>query len=146
MSIHFGSTKDISTFIREITWHFGSRGLKGECCGDLSQPEYRALCMASEKSKGAMRMVAKSLGFTMSGASRVIDRLEKMGYAKRKRIPEDGRVCCIEVTPSGQTLIKNLSQEYDNRIDKIMSKIDPAMQEIIGTALRSFVKMIKQED
>jgi len=141
-----GSTKEISRFIREITWHFGARGLKGECCGDLSQPEYRALFMTSEKSKCSMQMIAKSLGFTMSGASRVIDRLEKKGYAKRKRLPEDGRVCCIEITPTGETVIKDFSQENENHINKIMSKIDPAMQEIIGTALRSFVQGIKQKD
>ena len=140
------STKEISTFIREITWHFGARGLKGECCGDLSQPEYRALCMTSEKSECSMQMIAKNLGFTMSGASRVIDRLEKKGYAKRKRIPEDGRVCCIEITPPGETVIKDFSNENENHINKIMSKIDPAMQEIIGTALHSFVQAIKQED
>ena len=140
------STEDISTLIREITWHFGARGLKGECCGNLSHPEYRALCMVSEKSKCSMQMLAKSLGFTMSGASRVIDRLEKKGYAKRKRIPEDGRVCCIEITNPGETVIKGLNQENENHINKIMSKIDPAMQEIIGTALRSFVQGIKQND
>lgn len=144
--MHFESTKDVSILIREITWHFGSHGLKGECCGDLSQPEYRALCMALEKSKCSMQMVAKNLGFTMSGASRVIDRLEQKGYAKRKRIPEDGRVCCIEITSLGAALIKSLRQENDNRICKIMSKIDPAMGEIIGTALHSFVQAIKQED
>ncbi len=141
-----GSVKDLSPLIREITWHFGARGLKGECCGGLSQPEYRTLCLASGQRRCSMQEIAQGLGFTKSGATRVVNRLEKKGYVERKRSPEDGRVCCIKVTTSGKALMKVLSQENENRIDRVMSKIDPAMQEVIRTALRSFVQAIQDED
>ena len=140
------SAKDLSPLIREITWHFGARGLKGECCDDLSQPEYRALCFASEQDLGSMQEIAQNLGFTKSGATRVVNRLEEKGYVERMRSPEDGRVCCVKVTSSGRSIIKALSQENENQVSKIMEKIDPAMQEIIKTALWSFVRAIQNED
>jgi DNA-binding MarR family transcriptional regulator len=62
------------------------------------------------------------------------------------RSPEDGRVCCVKVTPSGRSIIKALSQENENQVSKIMEKIDPAMQEIIKTALWSFVQAIQNKD
>ena len=141
-----GSAKDLSTLIREITWGFGARGLKGECCGDLSHPEYRTLCRASDQSQCSMQGISQDLGVTKSGATRIVDRLETKGYVERKRSPEDGRVCCIEVTPSGRMLIKDLSRENENRIDKIMSKIEPPMQEVIRAALKSFVHALQGED
>ena len=141
-----GSTKDLSALISEITWNFGARGLKGECCGDLSQPEYRTLCLASDQSQCSMQGIAQNLEVTKSGATRIVDRLERKGYAERKRSSEDGRVCCVELTPSGMMLIKDLRRENENRIDKIMSRVEPAMQEVIRAALKSFVHALQKED
>ena len=139
------TTKDLSALIREITWSFGARGLKGECCGGLSQPEYRALCLASERKQCSMQEIATDLGFTKGGATRVVNRLEKKRYIERQRSPEDGRVCCVKVTSLGSMLVKSVSRENEDRIDRIMSKIDPGMQEVIKTALRSFVQAIRVE-
>jgi MarR family 2-MHQ and catechol resistance regulon transcriptional repressor len=139
------SSKDLLALIREITWSFGARGLKGECCGDLSQPEYRALCLASERQQCSMQEIAMDIGFTKGGATRVINRLEKKGYIERQRSPDDGRVCCLKVTSSGSLLVKSVSHENQDRIDRIMSKIDPGMQEVIKTAFRSFVQAIRAE-
>ena len=140
------AAKNLSVLIREITWNFGARGLKGECCGDLSQPEYRALCLASEHQKCSMQDIARDLGFTKGGATRVVNRLEEKGYIKRQRSPEDGRVCCVGVTPKGSMLAKSVSQGKEEQIKQIMSRIDPAMQDVIKTALRSFVQAIRTEN
>ena len=45
----------------------------------------------------------------------------------------------------GNVLVKSVSRENEDRIDRILSKIDPGMQEVIKTALRSFVQAIRVE-
>ncbi len=140
------SAKALSALIREITWSFGARGLKGECCGDLSQPEFRALCLASERQQCSMQEIAKDLGFTKGGATRVVNRLEKKGYIERQRSLEDGRVCCVQVTSFGSMLVKSVNREKEERIVNIMSRVDPGMQEVIKTALRSFVQAMRVEE
>ena len=140
------AAKDLSVLIREITWNFGARGLKGECCGDLSQPEFRALCLALERQRCSMQDIAKDLGFTKGGATRVVNRLEKKGYIKRQRSPEDGRVCCVKVTAPGSVLVKSVNQEKEDRIVKIMSSVDPGMQQVIKAALQSFVQAMRVEE
>jgi MarR family 2-MHQ and catechol resistance regulon transcriptional repressor len=140
------AAKDLSVLIREITWNFGARGLKGECCGDLSQPEFRALCLASERPQCSMQDIAKDLGFTKGGATRVVNRLEKKGYIERQRSPEDGRICCVKVTAPGSVLVKSVNREKEDRIVKIMSSVDPGMQEVIKTALQSFVRAMRVEE
>ena len=146
MSMDSNAAKNISVLIREITWNFGARGLKGECCGDLSQPEYRALCLASERQQCSMQEIAKDLGFTKGGATRVVNRLETRGYVERMRSPEDGRVCCVKVTTPGNMLVKSVNLEKEERIVKIMSKVDSGMQEVINTALQSFVQAMQVEE
>ena len=136
--------KELPELVREIAWNFGARGLQGECCGDLLQPEFRALCLAVGSRQCSMQEIAGSLGITKSGVTRLVTRLEKKGYVKRKRSPEDGRVCCVAVTPSGRELVKAISRQNKDRIDKIMAKIDPSMQTVIETAMRSFVQAIEE--
>ena len=140
------SAKELSELIREITWNFGARGLKGECCGDLSQPEYRALCLASERQQCSMQDIAKELGFTKGGATRVVNRLEKKGYIERQRSPEDGRICCVKVTAPGSVLVKSVNRDKEDRIVKIMASVDPGMQAVIKTALQSFVQAMRIEE
>ena len=140
------AAKDLSVLIREITWNFGARGLKGECCGDLSQPEFHALCLASERQQCSMQDIAKDLGFTKGGATRVVNRLEKKGYIERQRSLEDGRICCVKVTAPGSMLVKSVNREKEDRIVKIMSSVDPGMQEVIKTALQSFVQAMRVEE
>ena len=140
------AAKELSELIREITWNFGARGVKGECCGDLSQPEFRALCLASERQQCSMQDIAKDLGFTKGGATRVVNRLEKKGYIERQRSPEDGRVCCVKVTAPGSVLVKSVNRDKEDRIVKIMSSVDPGMQEVIKTALQSFVQAMRVEE
>ena len=140
------TAKELSELIREITWNFGARGLKGECCGDLSQPEYRALCLASERQQCSMQDIARELGFTKGGATRVVNRLEKKGYIQRQRSPEDGRVCCVKVTAPGSVLVKSVNREKEDRIVKIMASVDPGMQAVIKTALQSFVQAMRIEE
>ncbi len=139
------SAKDLAPIIREIVWRFGARGLEGECCGDLTAPEFRALRMASAQHKCSMQQIALELGFTKSGATRVVDRLEKRGLVQRMRSPEDGRVCCVEVASSGRSLIDMVNQENEERIAKTLSKIDPAMQHVIQTSLQSFIQAMNEE-
>ncbi len=139
------STKELASLIRDIVWRFGARGLESQCCRGLSSPEVRALRIASEQRQCSMQEIAGRLGFTKSGVTRVVDRLEKRGLVQRMRSPEDGRVCCVEVAASGKTFIATVNQENEQRIDKILSKIDPAMQHVVQTSLQSFVQAMKEE-
>ena len=141
--MNLDSKKELPELIREIAWNFGARGLQGECCGGLLQPEFRALCLAFGRRQCTMQEIAGSIGITKSGVTRLVDRLEKKSYVKRKRSPEDGRVCCVTITPSGRALVKTISRQNKDRIDRIMAKIDPSMQAVIETAMRSFVQAIQ---
>lgn len=137
---------NLPALIQEIAWRFGANGLKGECSAGLTHPEYWALHIAREHPESSMQEIAQELGFTKSGTSRVIDRLEKKGLVRRIKSPQDGRVCCVEVTRSGKMRVESVMQENESRIAGVLSKIDPAMQQVIGVSMWSFVQAFREED
>lgn len=139
------SAKMMDPLIREIVWRFGAQGIKGECCGDLTAPEFRALRLAKAQDKCSMQRIAHELGFTKSGATRVVDRLEKRGLLQRMRSQEDGRVCCVELTFSGSALVENINRENENRLATILAKMDPAMQQVLKTSLLSLIQAMREE-
>ena len=62
---------------KEIAWHIGNHGLNGECRGDLSLVEFMALKIACENKDFSIQEIGSTLNFTKSGATRIIDRLER---------------------------------------------------------------------
>jgi len=140
------SVKNMAVLIKDIVWHFGAQGLDGQCCVNLSAPEARALRLISGRQLCSMREIARGLSFSKSGATRVIDRLEKKGLAERKRSPEDGRVCCVEITAPGEALIGQINRENEQQIGKVLSKLDPSMQQVAQASLYSLVKAINGDE
>ena len=70
---------ELSRSLLEIVWHFGPKGLNGECCDNLTMPEFIALDKVSSTKDCPVQDIGISLGFTKSGATRVVNRLEKKG-------------------------------------------------------------------
>ena len=128
-------------YLHEIAWQFGSRGMNGECCGNLSMPEFRVLRKASATEDCSVRQIAASLDFTKSGATRIVGRLEKKGYVLRSRSAEDRRVCFVSITPAGNAVLNRISNEYQSKLRELMSDMDPvaaiALPQVLSHLLRA---------
>lgn len=55
-----------------------------------------------------------------SNITGIIDRLEKLGYAKREASTRDRRVNYIKITPHGEDLIKKVERDYFNNVKKVV--------------------------
>ena len=60
-----------------------------------------------------MKELAKRLSVTQSTVTTTADRLERGGYARRKKIKEDRRAYVIEFTPDGKRAFK---KHHDNHL------------------------------
>jgi MarR family 2-MHQ and catechol resistance regulon transcriptional repressor len=126
---------DISRSLIEIAWHFGPKGLNGECCENLTMPEFIALDKVATRQHCAIQDVGYSLGFTKSGATRIVNRLEKKGYVQKIKSNEDARVCCVEITKSGEQVLLSTNQRYLEQFHAITSKMS-------GYSLADVVEML----
>lgn len=114
---------DISRSLIEIAWYFGPKGLNGECCENLTMPEFIALDKVSTTTNCAVQDVGYSLGFTKSGATRIVNRLEKKGYVQKVKSHEDARVCCVEITKSGERVLSSANSRYIEQFHTIAAKM-----------------------
>jgi len=135
---------EIYDSLQEIAWHFGSHGINGECCGDLSFVEYKALKNVYEKNELSVQEIGNALHFTKSGATRIVNRLEEKGYLIRKQSLSDGRVCCLEITLKGKEAIKEISQKYTLYLEDVLKEVEAQKIDEIKNTLRILLKALRQ--
>lgn len=132
--------RDLIELLDEILWRFGGQSPEGYCCEDISYVEYRALRALAKRGFVTMQELGRELGFTKSGATRVVDRLERAGYVRRERDEDDHRVCCVTLTEEGRTLLNRVLEEYARKTEASLNRLDEHMQDVLIASLRSFVR------
>jgi DNA-binding MarR family transcriptional regulator len=122
--------KDNSSLISElnkslidIVWYFGPKGVSGECCENLSMPEFLALNKVLMTPDCPVHEIGKILGFTKSGATRIVNRLEKKGYVNKMTGPDDARICCVHITEKGKAFIRNTDMLYTEKLGQLFRKM-----------------------
>jgi len=138
--------QEIYDSLQEIAWHFGSNGVNGECCEDLSFVEYMALKKACEKNVLSVQEVGNVLNFTKSGATKIINRLEDKGYVNRKHSPIDGRVCCITITAKGKDVIDKIVKKHIAYLETAFKDIELQKINQIKDTLQILVKVVQQKE
>ena len=68
---------------------------------------------------GACRVIdiADELVVTMSGISKLVDRVEAAGYCRRRANPDDRRSSLIELTPDGRAVLERAAVTYQQELD-----------------------------
>jgi len=127
---------DMYNSLQEIAWHFGDHGINGKCCEDLTFIEFMALKRVYENTDISIQEIGMNLNITKSGATKIINRLERKGYVIRKNSPIDGRVCCVGATEAGVKVISKIIAKYTDYIKAILEEIEPAAIQAIKTALK----------
>ena len=129
--------------LQEMTLLFGSGGIDGECCGDLSFIEFVAIKKAREHPGLMIKDLGHALNLTKSGATRIVDRLEKKRYLRRNISPHDGRVCCVTISPRGARIVARVEGREIGRLGRALQavgrgKIDKIASDmaLISRALR----------
>ena len=80
----------------------------------LPLSSYEVLMLLGDSTGGRMRMgeLAESLLLSRSGLTRLVDRLERQGYARRERCSSDARGFFAVITPKGRRLISRARPDH----------------------------------
>jgi DNA-binding MarR family transcriptional regulator len=70
-------------------------------------------------------LLRRVLGLTSSGAVRLVDRLESMGWVRRGTAP-DGRATAVLLTSAGRKIAKRVSAARTNALKQALSTLSPA--------------------
>ena len=132
--------RELVDLLDEILWRFGSQGSEGYCCEDISYVEYRALRALANTKTITMQSLGQQLGFTKSGSTRIVDRLERAEYVRRERNEDDHRVCCVTLTDAGRALVERVVEEYARKTELSLDRLDEDMRDVLMASLRSLVR------
>lgn len=89
--------------------------------------------------------IGESMLVTRANITGLIDRLEKQGYVKRKRDPEDRRKIMANITVEGRAFIGEIIEEYKQWTKSVMGVLDDAQKsQLIDLLKRMQVGLIKE--
>jgi DNA-binding MarR family transcriptional regulator len=85
-------------FRAQQNWSDAFDEIASEILG-LNRTDMRVIDIVTRKGRATAGEVAKEAALTTGGVTAVVDRLEKVGYLKRVRDPDDRRRVWLEATP-----------------------------------------------
>jgi DNA-binding MarR family transcriptional regulator len=123
--VELGLLKDVVGFrIRRIQNHL-SRGFAERVNRkDVRPGLFSALALISANPGLSQTTLAREIGFDKATVVALLDALEKLGWARRKRVPDDRRRYSLRATPKGEEALA-----------KLMS-IAIANEEVVRTTLK----------
>lgn len=137
---------DIYNSLQEIAWYFGSHGINGECCDDLSYVEFMALKRINGNIHFSIQEIGNALNFTKSGATRIVNRLENKGYVVRENSSVDGRICCVSITTKGMEAISRIKENYTAYLEEVLKGFEPQKIEHIKDALEMLIYEVQKSN
>jgi DNA-binding MarR family transcriptional regulator len=91
----------------------------------LTPTRLRALDVLAES--GGLRIgdLAAAMAIEETTATRLVDRLETMGVAKRRRGADDRRVTVVALTPKGTRLVSSVARRRREFFRDVLEALDP---------------------
>jgi DNA-binding MarR family transcriptional regulator len=135
---------ELSRALIDIGWHLGPKGLNGECCESLSMPEFIALDKIANTQDCPVQDIGQVLGFTKSGATKIVNRLEKKGCIRRVKSLADGRICCLVITTSGEGILKAADENYSAKFETMLKRMPKQYAPHLTKYFKAVAKAIRE--
>lgn len=96
----------------------------------LTPQQYNAMRILYFAQAGGVRLsdIGDRLLQRVPDVSRLVDRLERAGFARRAPDPEDGRAVLVDLTAAGRTLVADMEAEVMDSHESWYSGLTPAEQ------------------
>ncbi len=110
------------------------------CCHDVSVTQCYALDSLVRRGPQSLGALAEELYLDKSTASRVVDALERKGYARREPDPADGRVLRLSVTAEGRRLQRRIEEDILSEERALLADFPPAVRHAMTELLRRLAR------
>lgn len=97
--------------------------------GNVSFPQFLLLgFLEQEKRPMTMTETAKKMRHTTAAATGLVDRLVKLGLAKRQQSPTDRRKVFVHITTKGVELLNKIRQDMVQNLLRLMGYLEESEQ------------------
>ncbi|HWQ98516.1 MAG TPA: MarR family winged helix-turn-helix transcriptional regulator [Clostridia bacterium] len=83
--------------------------------------------------------IQKDMQITKSAVSQIIDSLVEKGYVDRTPDAEDRRRMCVTITPSGQQVLRQLTESANDLADKVAANMGEEKIQQMFALLNEFI-------
>jgi MarR family transcriptional regulator, organic hydroperoxide resistance regulator len=117
-----GLFSDIIRFEIEL-WNAVDTRLKNEF--DLPLTHFEPMSVIDRLPGCRVYDIARELGITTGGTSKLVDRIEANGYCRRLPNPEDRRSSLLELTSAGKRLFAEAGEAFDDELERRLGTAVP---------------------
>lgn len=141
---HGDDLRSLGRDLRALVWRFGPRGANGECFRDLSMAEFIALEKVFESPGCSVQEVGVKLGFTKSGATRIVNRLLRKRYVKKTVSEADARVCRVDVNERGRAALEAVTKIYSRLLGEMLAALRAEERERACVSIHALARTIRE--
>ncbi len=105
------------------------------CCHGLSVSQCYALEALNQRESMTMGDLAGHLRLKISSITRVVDALVESGLVRRVDDPEDRRVCRVQISAKGRTLVARIQRGLVEEYERVLENVPPASREAVIQAI-----------
>ena len=105
---------------------------------EVTVVQHRVLVLLAAEGPQAIGTLAQQLGVNPSNATRVCDRLQRLGLVRRTRPPHDGRAVHVTITPAGRRLVDAVSQHRRRAVAAVLEQLSPEQVDTVVSAMTEF--------
>ncbi len=110
----------------------------GRQFGPLSRPQRRMLRLLRVDTQVRVGDLGEQLGLTTAGTTRMLDKLEAMGYAKRSRTDQrDQRQVYVTLTLPGEVALRDAEGVFLERMHSFLKVLSLAERTTLAQLLRA---------
>jgi DNA-binding MarR family transcriptional regulator len=92
---------------------------------DVTLAQHRVLVLLAARGDLPVGDIADGLGVNPSNATRICDRLQRLGLISRTRSPQDGRVVVVGLSDDGAALVKDINARRRVEVEKVIGRMTP---------------------
>jgi DNA-binding MarR family transcriptional regulator len=105
---------------------------------EVTLPQHRVLVLLASRGEQSVGALAEQLGVNASNASRVCDRLQRLGLVARRRSTRDARSVKVALTDEGVEVLRVVTARRHEEVRRILGTVGPEMAAGAVEALRVF--------
>jgi len=104
----------------------------------VTVPQHRVLVLLAAEGEMTVGEIAELAGVNQSSASRLCDRLQKLGLVRRRRGAEDGRVVRVGLTEEGKRVVDSVTEVRRREVGRVLARLHVDNAHAVVAALITF--------
>lgn len=116
-----------------------------ECAGefDISVADWYPLELLVESGPLPMGELARRLNLDVSTVTRTVDRLEDRRAVARKRSSSDRRVCLVQATAAGRSLVSKIQSRLMEELREVIASVEPSSRKEVVKAFELLLAALR---